>query len=454
MKKLTLIGGGSVRSPFFVHSLAKRAAALGIDRVCLFDKEPRRLELIGAVAAHAAAKITGDLSVLTETDEDRAIRDSAWFVVTIREGGDHSRVIDEEIAAKYGVLGQETTGAGGFFMAARSIPALRGYYEKIRLLAPGAWIFNFTNPSGLVTQAMRSLGYSRVVGICDTPSSTKLRIAQAMGWDNRDFYLEFFGLNHLSWARRALYRGKDVLQEILDREDLPRQVGELAMFDQELLRLLGHIPNEYLYYYYYRDRALANIKNAGTTRGLMVEENNRSLFAALAEPETRKDPEAMLQIYLDYMFKRESSYMRIETSTQVSRAVHETAMPENEGYAGIAMDCIAAMESGKDAHLVLSVPNEGSISGLEDSDVVEVTCKVDSGGPHPVPIGKSCGEMFSLIKAVKTYEQLSAEAIISGNRECAVRALLAHPLIGAYHTARGLVDEFTRQQGEYAGHWR
>ena len=454
MKKLTLLGGGSVRAPFFVHSLAKRAVDLGISEVCLFDKDPQRLELIGCIAAHAAAKIAPNLLVRTETDVERAIRGSGWFVVTIREGGDHSRVIDEEIAAQHGVLGQETTGAGGFFMAARSIPALTRYYEQIRCLAPDAWIFNFTNPSGLVSQAMRSLGYDRVIGICDTPSSTKLRIAQAMGWDNREFYLEFFGLNHLSWARTARYQERDVLDEILSRRDLTEKVGELAMFDPELLRLLGHIPNEYLYYYYCRDQALANIKNAGTTRGHMVEENNRALFEALSESTLRKDPEAMLRIYLRRMFERETSYMRIETAKQVSHAIPEPAMPENEGYAGIAMDCIAAMESGKESHVVLSVPNEGSIQGLENDDVVEITCRVDRNGPHPVPIGKAGDEVFSLIKAVKTYERLSVEAITSGNRESAVRALMAHPLIGAYHTARSLVDTFIKRQTGYAGHWK
>jgi 6-phospho-beta-glucosidase len=145
--------------------------------------------------------------VVLETDEDRAIAGSDYFVTTIRVGWDHSRVIDEEIARENGVLGQETTGAGGFFMAARSIPALIRHYEKIRRMAPEAWVFNFTNPSGLVTQAMRSLGYDRVIGICDTPSSTKLRIADAMAYDNNDLYMEFFGLNHLSWARKTSYRG-------------------------------------------------------------------------------------------------------------------------------------------------------------------------------------------------------------------------------------------------------
>lgn len=250
MKKLTIIGGRSVRAPFFANSLAKKADALHISTLCLYDIDPEKLRIIGAIAKHAAARVNPKLRVVLETDLTAAIRDTDYFVTTIRVGGDHSRVVDEQIAVKNGVPGQETTGAGGFFMAARSIPVLVEYCRLIKELAPRAWIFNFTNPSGMVTQALRSLGYDRVIGICDTPSSTKLRIAQAMGYDNNRFSMEFFGLNHLSWARRAVYEGRDVMGDILKDSELPRKVGELSMFDQELIRLIGHIPNEYLYYFY------------------------------------------------------------------------------------------------------------------------------------------------------------------------------------------------------------
>ena len=184
MKKLTIIGGGSVRAPFFANSLAKRAHTLHISTLCLYDIDSEKLRVIGSIAKHAVAKIAPDLQVILETDLTKAITGTDYFVTTIRVGGDHSRVVDEQIAIKNGVLGQETTGAGGFFMAARSIPVLADYCRRIKELAPNAWIFNFTNPSGLVTQAMHSLGYDHVIGICDTPSSTKLRIAEAMGYEN------------------------------------------------------------------------------------------------------------------------------------------------------------------------------------------------------------------------------------------------------------------------------
>ncbi|AEF84345.1 glycoside hydrolase family 4 [Treponema primitia ZAS-2] len=454
MKKMTVIGGASVRAPFFAYGLAKRAAELGISELCLFDTDREKLDSIGHLAILAAQKANSSLKVVLETDEDRAIRGVDYFVVTIRVGGDHSRVIDEEIARKNGVLGQETTGAGGFFMAARSIPILVRYCDKIRSLAPGAWIFNFTNPSGLVAQALRSLGYDRVIGICDTPSSTKLRIAGAMGYDNENFYMEFFGLNHLSWARKAVYDGRDVLQEILHTPDITRQVGELGMFDPDLLRLIGHVPNEYLYYYYYRDQSMANIKNAETTRGRTVEENNIRMMAALTAADVKGNPEEALRIYLKHMFARESSYMQIETAKKVINAPTELVMPDSEGYAGIAMAFISAMEKKESRYVVLSVPNQGSIRGLGDDDVVEITCKVDGNGPTPVPIGVVGEDIFSIIKAVKAFERLSVQAIIEGSADCAVRALMAHPLIGSYGAAKNLIADFMDRQGVYSGHWR
>ena len=454
MKKLTIIGGGSVRAPFFANSLAKRAKALHISTLCLYDTDPEKLRIIGSIAKHAAGKVAPDLNVVLETDITKAISGTDYFVTTIRVGGDHSRVVDEQIAVKNGVLGQETTGAGGFFMAARSIPVLADYCRRIKELAPDAWIFNFTNPSGLVTQAMRSLGYDHVIGICDTPSSTKLRIAEAMGYDNDRFIMEFFGLNHLSWAREAIYEGKEVMSDILSDSELPKKVGELAMFDADLIRLLGHIPNEYLYYYYYRDKAAGNIHQAGTTRGISVEENNIQMLRELDALDLEQQAEEAERIYLRRMYAREATYMQIETTKKVMHTPEVLEMPKGEGYAGIAMDYIAAVESGQSRQVVLSVPNNGSIDGLADDDVVEITCTVDQSGAHPVHIGSVEPHIFSLITAVKAYERLSVRSILEGSVDCAVQALMAHPLIGSYNVAKGLISDFRQMEGQYAAHWR
>lgn len=454
MKKLTIIGGGSVRAVFFAHGLAKRALELGISQLCLFDIDADKLQTIGTLARYAAQQVEPTLDVVLETDAVRAITGAAYFVTTIRVGGDHSRVVDEEIAAAHSVLGQETTGAGGFFMAARSIPVLEGYCEMIRELSPDAWIFNFTNPSGLVTQALRARGFDRVIGICDTPSSTKLRIAEALGVPNESLYLEFFGLNHLSWAGRAVLDGRDVTKELMCNEQLPQKVGELAMFDADLIRRIGHIPNEYLYYYYYRDRVCENIRAAGNTRGKSVEANNKEMLEALGRVDLENCPAEGLRIYLKHMFRREDSYMSIETTKKVLHTPDALVMPDTSGYAGVAMDFIAALESSEGTNIILSVPNENSIEGLRADDVVEITCRVSKAGPRPVKIGAVDEAIFPLICGVKAFERLSVQAIREKSMDLAVKAFLAHPLIGAYGTAKGLVEDFAMRHSAYAQGWK
>ncbi len=167
---------------------------------------------------HVVVRRGQGLKVSTSFDAVEAIKGADYIVTTIRAGGDHSRVVDEEIALNAGVIGQETTGAGGFSMAVRTIPVLMEYCELIKTHAPHAWIFNFTNPSGLVTQALKNAGYERIIGICDAPSSTKFRMAKQLGVTQDQLSVEFFGLNHLSWIQSVKVEGREILQELLSDE--------------------------------------------------------------------------------------------------------------------------------------------------------------------------------------------------------------------------------------------
>lgn len=196
-----------------------------------------------------------ELKVWAVSDPVEAITGADYIVTTLRVGGDHSRVVDETIALDLGVIGQETTGVGGFSMAVRTIPVLMEYCELIKKYAPDAWIFNFTNPSGLVTQALRSAGYDKIIGICDAPSSTKFRMAHDLGVEEDDLYVEFFGLNHLSWIRSVKKKGEEILPELLADDAFLQGVQEFSMFDPDLLRSIGFLPNEYLYYYYHREKS-------------------------------------------------------------------------------------------------------------------------------------------------------------------------------------------------------
>ena len=451
--KITVIGGAGVRTVIFINGLLDRYKKLNIDEVVLYDIDREKLKIISSLCRHVVARRGFDLRVSTSEDAVNAVSGADYIVTTIRAGGDHSRVIDEEIALNAGVIGQETTGAGGFSMAVRTIPVLMEYCELIKTHAPHAWIFNFTNPSGLVTQALRSAGYDRIIGICDAPSSTKYRMAKQLGVTQEQLSVEFFGLNHLSWIQSVKVEGREILQELLSDESFLKSVPEFSIFDPELLRLIGYLPNEYLYYYYHRERALNNIKKSGETRGKAIELVNCKMMEELKQMDLEKEPEAALQVFLYYMALREESYMSIETGHDKKETIKkgELEVPDGMGYAGVMLDCIEGLQSEDGHELVLSVENNGCIEGLEDQDVIEMTCRVSKNGIVPVQVGKVPEHCYLLIRMIKMYEKLTAEAVKNHSRETAVKALTLHPLVNSYSLAKNLVNEYDSAYGGILG---
>lgn len=447
--KIAVIGGAGVRTVIFINGLLSRYKKLNIDKVVLYDIDEEKQQVIGKLCTHVINRKKEELRLEIAKNPAEAITGVDYIVTTLRVGGDHSRVIDETIALEEGVIGQETTGAGGFSMAARTIPVLLEYCELIRVYAPNAWIFNFTNPSGLVTQALKNAGYDKIIGICDAPSSTKCRMAKALGVGERDLYVEFFGLNHLSWIRSVKSEGKEILQSLLQDDGFLKEVQEFSMFDPDLLRLIGFLPNEYLYYYYHREKALENIRKSGETRGQSIETVNGNMMDELKAFDMEGNPEGALQIFLFYMAVRENSYMRIETGNDKREEIKKGSLevPDGMGYAGVMLDCIEGLQSDEGRSLVLSVENNGCIKGLSDKDVIEVTCKVSRKGICPVSIEEvpeSCG---LLIRLIKMYEKLTIEAIRTKSKETAMLALTFHPLINSYSLAKRLVERYDEAYG-------
>ncbi len=447
--KITVIGGAGVRTVIFINGLLKRYKALNIDKVVLYDIDQEKLEVIGKLCRHVIKRNGKDLKLETAENAIDAIKGADYIVTTLRVGGDHSRVVDETIALQNGVIGQETTGPGGFSMALRTIPVLMEYCELIKQYAPGAWIFNFTNPSGLVTQALRSAGYDRIIGICDAPSSTKFRMANNLKVEEKDLYVEFFGLNHLSWISSVKKEGKEILPELLQDDSFLNEVHEFSMFDPELLRSIGFLPNEYLYYFYHREKALENIIKSGATRGKTIEAVNIQMMQELKAMDMEKDPEGALQTFLYYMAVRENSYMSIETGSDKKEEILRGSLevPDGMGYAGVMLDCIEGLQSDTGNYLVLSVENNGCMTGLEDKDVIEVTCKVSKEGIRPVPIGEVPESCYLLIRMIKLYEKLTVKAINTKSRETAIQALTLHPLVNSYSLAKKLTDEYDAAYG-------
>ncbi|RXZ82425.1 glycoside hydrolase [Paenibacillaceae bacterium] len=456
MKQLTLIGGGGVRAVLFTKSLTLKASQAGITRLVLHDTDEQQLGIIGKLCRIVIEQSGVDLQLVMTTDIREALTGADYIVTTIRVGKEVSRYTDEQIALDCGVIGQETTGPAGFSMAIRTIPVLMDYCKLASELAPQAWIFNFSNPSGLVTQALRSAGYDRVVGICDTPSHTKLRMAEAMGVQPEELDVEFFGLNHLSWISKVSYKGEDVLAQLKNDSAFVARVDEFKMFDPALLQSLPFLPNEYLYYYYHREQALGNIVKSGMTRGQMIAENNKAMLAELAKMDIEGEPQRALQTYLYYTQKREASYMAIETASGAKPLppAEQLELPNSLGYAGVMLDFVASLQTGERSDIVLNVPNKGSISGLADDDVVEVSCTITRDGAQPVHIGEVPENMLLLMKSVKRFERLTVEAVQQQSKELAIEALMVHPLVGSYSIAKRLVQSYMTSYKDMLGAWK
>lgn len=452
--KLVLIGGAGVRAVFFTQCLLKRAENLGIGEFVLMDTDENKLEIMGTLCESEVIKSGSRLKIRKTTDPLDAIKNADWIVTTVRAGAEHSRVVDERIALKHGVIAQETTGPGGFSMALRSIGAIEGYCRIAREYAPDAWIFNFTNPAGLVTQAMSRKGFKKIVGICDTPSSTVLRMASALGVEQSMLDVHFFGLNHLSWIGSVKLNGYEILDRLITDKTFLKSVEEFSIFDEGLIPLIKLLPNEYLFYYYHRERALANVLGASMTRGGMIERNSKEMLARLAEIDIIRQPQKAMEIYMHYSGIRESNYMNIEAGLK-RKTSDEGGMAVPQGYAGVALDFIEAVVTGEHSSKhVLSVPNSGSIDGFEDEDVVEVSCHIGENGPAPVRIGEIPEHCRNLMKSVKLYEKLTIQAYDRKSKELAVMALMSHPLIGSYSVAKGIVEDICREYEAILGEWK
>lgn len=457
--KLTVLGGGGVRAPMLAKSIANRARALGIQRVVFMDDCEEKLRCYGALARHVARIIDPKLQFELTSDLDDAVRDADYVITTMRVGGDEGRVHDERIPLSMGLLGQETTGAGGFAMAMRSIPAMLRACERVRALArPGALVFNFTNPSGLVTQAAHDAGYDFVVGICDGPSEFIKEVERLLDAPGGSLDVDCMGLNHYSWYTSVRRDGRELLPEILARDDLFRDT-EMRFFDPDLPRSLGVLMNGYLYYYYHPERAIANICRSEKTRGETIREINRAMLAELRDMDCDANFDAAMQIYLKYYYMRENSYMTIESggprgSKEQPKMEMDYRRTDNDGYAGVALNIIRAMRSGEGYRMVLSVPNGDSIPALLPEDIVEVTCTVDQRGIHPRKMAEPTGMIRAQLLLMKHYERTAARAILNRDRELAAQALALHPLIGSYSRAKALVDEYLKAHAPYVGDWK
>lgn len=452
--KITVIGGGGVRSMFLAKSIAQKAEQLKIQQLCFMDNNEEKLRIYGGMARHVARLLCPEMEFTLTTDGAEAVKDADYVITTIRVGEDDMRAKDERIALDYGVLGQETTGAAGLSFAMRSVPALAAYCELIQKYAkPNVKVFNFTNPAGVVSQTLRDMGYDFTYGICDAPSGMLRSFALLYGESPENIQGECYGLNHLSYFKSIQLNGREIMPELIEN-DAAYQKSDMRYFEKALLRDRGCVLNEYLYYFYYREKAVENILRASQTRGEQIRDINRQMTAELSKMDIANDFESCLQVFNKWYGLRESSYMASETGEKKTQPWHFDIYEEDDGgYAGVALKYIATAQSGTTGTMIMCIPNTGAIDGLRPDDVVEITCDVSKDGCTPHAMGAVDAQNLELIRRVKNYERLSSKAIRERSRSAAIQALTLHPLVNSYSLAVKLVDAYIDHNKTYCDGW-
>jgi 6-phospho-beta-glucosidase len=413
--KMAVVGGGSTYTPELVDGFTRRSDRVTIDEIALLDIDPERLAIVGGLAERMLARQGWSGRIVQTTDRDAAIDGADFVLVQLRVGGQRARLGDETLPARFGLVGQETVGVGGFAKALRTVPVVLELAEAVgRRAAPGAWIVDFTNPVGIVTQALADAGH-RAVGLCNVAIGFQRRFAARFGVEPERVELEQVGLNHLTWIRAVRVDGIDRLPEILaaDEATLADDIGVPG----ERLRSEGVIPSYYLRYYDDESLVIAEAK-AKPTRAEEVMGIERDLLELYRDPNLDTKPELL----------------------------------EHRGgafYSEAAAQLIASLSDGRGDLQVVDVRNAGTLPGLADADVVEVPARIDRDGAHPIPQAPLSPSQYELVSRVKAYERLVIRAACSGDLAIARAALAANPLAGDPARVDDLLDAILEANGRW-----
>jgi 6-phospho-beta-glucosidase len=412
--KVSVAGGGSTYTPELVEGLVTRADRLPVDELVLLDPDPERLEVVGSLADRMLHRVGwGGRLVLTDR-RDEALDGAHFVIVQLRVGGQTARLSDETIPGRFAFIGQETTGAGGFAKALRTVPVVLELAEETaRRGAPGAWFVDFTNPTGLVTQALLDDGH-RAVGLCNVAISLQRRLAERFAVEPDRVRLDHVGLNHLTWERSVIVDGQDRMADIL--ED-PGSYPGADEFPPELVRMLRAIPSPYLHYYYFPSEVLEH-QRTHRSRAEEVMEIEAGLLELYRNPALDEKPKLLEE--------RGGAF-----------------------YSEAAAALVASLHAGTGDVQVVNVRNAGAIPNLPDDDIVEIPARIDRDGAHPEPTAPLAPEMLGIVQHAKSYERLAIQAATTGDRTAALKALIANPLVGDYAGAAPLLDALLEANGPF-----
>lgn len=426
--KIAIIGGGSSYTPEIIEGFIKRKSELPVSEIYLVDIKDgeKKLNIVGNLARRMIKKAGLNIKLVLTLDRREALENADFVTTQFRVGGLEARARDERFPLKYNVLGQETVGPGGLAKALRTIPVILDICKDMKELCPKAWLINFTNPSGLVTEAVSKYTDIKCIGLCNVPIHMKMDVASMLEVESKELFIEFVGLNHLVWGRRVWHKGNDVTKTVIEKlQDgailTMKNISDLK-WPAEFLNALGMIPCPYHRYYYMTDRLLQEEKEAAETKGTraeQVKEIERKLF------ELYKDEN--LDVKPAELEKRGGAY-----------------------YSEAAVSLISAIYNNKEDIHTVNVRNNGIISGIPNDAIIETNCIVDGKGATPIAItGELEGKVLGLIQCVKSYEILAVEAAVTGDKNKAIMALTNNPLIPSIDVAIKLVNELLEINKDY-----
>ena len=417
---ICIVGAGSSYTPELIEGILKRSVdEMPIESIRLMDVNRERLDIMAGLSVRMLRHGGRDIELTSGTDLAEML-DGVDFVITqIRVGGMDGRYLDETIPPKYGMLGQETTGAGGMFKALRTIPQMLDIARTVERSAPDAFILNYTNPSGIITEAVTKHTNARIIGLCSGIPGIQKRLNEQLGPHYPDLKTYCVGLNHLGFVHRIVSAGKDVTREALERlyaaddsewtDNAEMDLGKLAL-------LVDAVPISYVNYFLRRSQRLQEVKNAGETRAQVVQQAENEVLAQAADDKTVTKPTAL-------------------------------ARRGGGGYSGVTFAFLSAIHNNTGEELPANVPNHGAVSGVDDDAVVEVICRVDRAGAMPLPVGEIPIAWRGLVQAVKAYETLTVEAAVKRSRKLVMQAAVNHPLMGDVDLCEPMIDEMLAAHG-------
>lgn len=419
--KIAIIGSGSTYTPELIEGLIARKNSLAMKSIYMMDINREKNEIVGSLVRRMLSYHNMQTELVLTESLEAAVQDADYILGQIRVGMLDARIKDEKIPLKYDLIGQETTGIGGFMKAMRTIPVMMNVAKTIENLAPDAWLINFSNPSGLLAEALLNHTNVKTIGLCNNPVNMIRDAKKRLPENTEIFDYDYVGLNHLSWMTAIYADGIEILQDQLKSNATVSTAKNIPQieYDDSLLQAAGGLPCAYLSYFYHRDKMLNKLKKAEFSRG----------------EECKKIEQELLERYRD------------------STVLEKPVQLEKRGgslYSEAAISLIDAMENDKNEIHVINTQNKGAFPFMEKEDVVECKCLVGKHGVMPVPFNGIVNEhIIGLMKTIKSYEKLAVTAGIQGDRNAALRAMLVHPLIGDYEKANAALDEMFEANREY-----